>query len=126
MSGANGLIGGEVKRRLQARGDEVIALSRSPREGAIAWPEGGALNPQELEGFDAVIHLAGESVGGRWTEAKKQAIYDSRVLRTQQICEALAQTSEPPKAFLCASAIGIYGDRGGEELTEESAIGQDF
>ena len=131
MSGANGLIGGEVKRRLQARGDDVIALSRSAhdsasRQGAIAWPENGALNPQELENFDAVIHLAGESVGGRWTKAKKQAIYNSRVGRTRQLCEALRQTSAPPKAFLCASAIGIYGDRGGEELSEDSAPGTGF
>lgn len=126
MSGASGLIGSEVKKRLEARGDEVIALSRQPHEGAIVWPEGGTLNPSDLEGFDAIIHLAGENVGGRWTKAKKQAIYNSRVQRTQQLCEALAQTSTPPGAFLCASAIGIYGDRGGEELTEESASGSGF
>lgn len=126
MSGANGLIGSEVKRRLEARGDDVIALSRTPHQGAIAWPENGSLNPQELENFDATIHLAGENVGGRWTKAKKQAIYDSRVLRTRQLCEALAQTVAPPKAFLCASAIGIYGDRGGEELSEENARGTGF
>lgn len=126
MSGASGLIGSEVRRRLQARGDEVIALSRAAREGAIAWPEGGALNPSDLEGFDVVIHLAGENVSGRWTKAKKQAIYDSRVQRTQQLCEALAQTSNPPRTVLSASAVGIYGDRGGEELTENSAPGTGF
>lgn len=126
MSGASGLIGSEVKRQLQGRGDAVVALSRSPREGAITWPENGDLNPQELENFDAVIHLAGENVGGRWTKAKKQAIYDSRVLRTRQLCQALSQTSSPPKTLLCASAIGIYGDRGGEELTEDSADGTGF
>ena len=126
MSGAGGLIGSEVRRRLQKRGDEVMALSRIAREGAIAWPEGGVLNPDALEGFDAVIHLAGENVGGRWTQAKKQAIYDSRVHRTQQLCKALAQTSSPARTFLSASAIGIYGDRGGEELTENSAPGNGF
>ncbi|HEY0072644.1 MAG TPA: TIGR01777 family oxidoreductase, partial [Abditibacteriaceae bacterium] len=126
ISGASGLIGSEIKQRLQARGDEVVALSRVAREGTIAWPEGGILNPSDLEGFDAVIHLAGENVGGRWTKAKKQAIYDSRVHRTRDLCQALAQTINPPQAFLCASAIGIYGDRGGEELSEESAPGTGF
>ena len=126
ISGTSGLIGSEIKQRLQARGDEVIALSRVAREGAIAWPEGSTLNPSDLEGFDAVIHLAGENVGGRWTKAKKQAIYDSRVQRTRELCQALAQTTNPPQAFLCASATGIYGDRGGEEITEESAPGTGF
>lgn len=126
LSGAAGLIGGEVRRRLQARGDEVIALSRAPHAGAIAWPEGAVLQPGEVEGFDAVIHLAGESVAGRWTATKKRSIYDSRIARTRTLCEALAKCQSPPHAFLCASAIGIYGNRGNEELDESSATGSGF
>lgn len=126
LSGATGLIGSEVRRRLELRGDSVVPIARSPREGAVSWPEGAALETNALEGFDAVIHLAGESVAGRWNPAKKQRIYDSRVARTRMLCEALLTLKTPPRVLICASAIGIYGDRGGETLDENSAPGSGF
>lgn len=126
LSGATGFIGSEVSRRLQARGDSVVPIARAPREGAVVWPEGEALKSAQLEGFDAVIHLAGESVSARWSEAKKQRIADSRVARTRMLCEALATLNTPPRVLICASAIGIYGDRGSESLDEDSARGDGF
>ncbi len=77
-------------------------------------------------GFDAVIHLAGETIAGRWTDAKKNAIRESRVLGTRSLAGALARAESRPKVFICASAIGFYGDRGEELLTEDSAQGQGF
>src|SRR5687767_10348584 len=97
LSGATGLIGSEVQNRLKERGDSVVPIARGEREGAIAWPEGADLDKQALEGFDAVIHLAGESVSGRWNEKKKTQIYDSRVKRTRVLCESLATLKTPPK-----------------------------
>jgi uncharacterized protein (TIGR01777 family) len=82
--------------------------------------------PQVLEGVDAVVHLAGESVVGRWTADKKRRIYDSRVRGTRVLCEALRQVVKPPKTLVCASAIGYYGNCGERLLLEESRAGQDF
>ena len=126
LSGATGLIGSEARRRLETRGDSVVAIARGPREGAVSWPEGAPPDASALEGFDAVVHLAGESVAGRWSAAKKARIYDSRVTRTRQLCDALATLKTPPRVLVCASAIGIYGDRGGETLDENSASGSGF
>jgi uncharacterized protein (TIGR01777 family) len=85
------------------------------------------VDPAGLEGFDAVLHLAGENVGsGRWTAARKAAIRDSRVDGTRLLCEALAVLARPPKTLVCASAIGIYGDRGEDALTEASPPGAGF
>ena len=88
----------------------------------MRWdPEKGEIDAAGLEGLDAVVHLAGENVGsGRWTAARKAAIRDSRVNGTRLLCEALAGLARPPKTLVCASAIGIYGDRGEDVLTEES------
>jgi uncharacterized protein (TIGR01777 family) len=82
--------------------------------------------PESVSGFDAVIHLAGETIAERWTKAKKQAIRESRVLGTRNIAEALAQTAKRPAVLIAASAIGYYGDRGDEVLTEESTGGEGF
>jgi uncharacterized protein len=83
--------------------------------------------PSELvSGFDAIIHLSGESIAGRWTAAKKARIRDSRVVSTKNLSDALAKSERPPKTFLCASAIGYYGNRGDEILTEESPSGTGF
>jgi uncharacterized protein (TIGR01777 family) len=80
-----------------------------------------------LEGFDSLLHLAGENVGsGRWTAARKAAIRDSRVNGTRFLCDALAELARPPKTLVCASAVGYYGDRGEEPLTEESPPGTGF
>jgi uncharacterized protein (TIGR01777 family) len=84
------------------------------------------LSPDKVSGFDAAIHLAGESIVGRWTDAKKKSIRDSRVLGTQHLAEALAKASQHPGALICASAVGFYGNRGGEILQENSAPGDDF
>jgi uncharacterized protein (TIGR01777 family) len=82
--------------------------------------------PELISGFDAVIHLSGESVTGRWTDAKKKRIRDSRVVSTQNLSQALANADPRPKTFICASAIGYYGNRGDEPLTEESPSGDGF
>jgi uncharacterized protein len=82
--------------------------------------------PELVSGFDAVIHLSGESVTGRWTEAKKNRIRQSRVASTQYLSQALANAEPRPSTFICASAIGYYGNRGDETLTEESPSGDGF
>lgn len=130
VSGATGLIGTPLTKALNRRGDQVVPLVRrrvSPGEHALAWdPEHGTIDRAGLEGADAVIHLAGENVFGRWSPAKKQRIYDSRVKGTRLVSDALAGLSRPPATLLAASAIGYYGDRGDEAVTEESAPGEDF
>jgi uncharacterized protein len=128
VSGSTGLIGSALQRAL--RDHEVVPLVRrrvSSGEHALAWdPERGTIDRAGLEGTDAVIHLAGENVFGRWSPAKKQRIYDSRVKGTRLVSDALAGLHRPPAALLAASAIGYYGDRGEEAVTEESASGEDF
>lgn len=134
LSGASGLIGAALVPSLEQAGAEVVRLVRGSATGPgqIAWNPsagGGAsseLSPAAVSGFDAVIHLAGETIVGRWTDGKKKAIKDSRVLGTRKLATALAQAEKRPKVFLCASAVGFYGDRGEEVLTERSANGQGF
>jgi len=92
----------------------------------ISWDPLTALSPAAVSGFDAVVHLAGESVVGRWTEEKKKAIRESRVLGTRNLASALAQSGAKPRVLVCASAVGFYGNRGEELLPEESATGQGF
>lgn len=130
ISGSNGLVGTALIPTLTARGDEVKRLVRhSPTNPAEEqWdPERGELKSRALEGMDAVIHLAGESIAsGRWTVDRKERIYRSRVDGTTLLAEALGKLAHPPKVLLSASAIGFYGDRGAEILTEESRIGSLF
>ena len=130
VSGSHGLVGSALMDSLKRAGHELFALMRrAPRsEAEVEWyPERGSLALSRLEGMETVIHLAGESIAsGRWTEEKKQRIRDSRVKGTTLLSEALANLRDPPQTFLCASAIGFYGDRGDEILTEESAPGNDF
>jgi hypothetical protein len=131
VSGSTGLVGSEVVASLSASGHEVVRLVRrapAPGEKAVRWdPEAGRIDSGGLEGCDAVVHLAGENVGaGRWTAARKAAIRDSRVKGTRLLCDALANLARPPKTLVCASAIGYYGDRGEEVLTEESPPGAGF
>jgi len=131
MSGSAGLVGSAVATALAGAGHEVVRLvRRDPATGekAVRWdPLKGTIDAAGLEGLDAVIHLAGENVGsGRWTAARKAAIRDSRVKGTRLLCEALADLSTPPKTLVCASAVGYYGDRGEELLTEESPAGKGF
>src|SRR6266571_480961 len=130
VSGSHGLVGSALMDSLKGDGHELFALvRRAPRSDAeVEWyPERESLALARLEGMERVIHLAGASIAsGRWTEKKKQRIRDSRVKGTTLLSEALANLSHPPRAFLCASAIGFYGNRGDEVLTEESAPGNDF
>ena len=92
----------------------------------ISWDPLAPLPPAVVSGFDAVVHLAGESVVGRWTETKKRAIRESRVQGTRNLASALAQSGAKPRVLVCASAVGFYGNRGEELLREESATGQGF
>src|SRR5512141_2224162 len=126
VSGSTGLVGSEVVTDLSAAGHEVVRLVRrmpAPVETSVLrWDlVKREVDSAGLEGSDPVIHLAGENVGsGRWTAARKAAIRDSRVNGTRFLCDTLAGLARPPKTLVCASAIGIYGDRGEDALTEES------
>ncbi|HEX5966517.1 MAG TPA: TIGR01777 family oxidoreductase [Pyrinomonadaceae bacterium] len=131
ISGSHGLVGSALIKSLTAGKYEVIRLVRhAPAAGAteIEWqPDKGLIDKAQLEGLDAVVHLAGENIGeGRWTAEKKRAILDSRVKGTALLSEALATLRRPPGVFLSASAIGYYGNRGDEKLTETSAPRDDF
>lgn len=129
IAGASGLIGSAFIPELESDGHQVVRLVRSsPRPGEIEWhPNQDEIDPTSLGGFDAIINLAGESIAeGRWTEEKKKKIRDSRVNGTHLISEAIARLNPKPRAFLCASATGIYGDRGDEFLDEQSESGGGF
>jgi len=128
VSGVSGPIGVALLPFLKSQGSEVTRLVRGSATGAnqIAWNPAQPLSPESVSGFDAVVHLAGESVVGRWTAAKKAAIRDSRVLGTRNLAEALAKTAQPPRVLISASAIGYYGDRREEVLREDSPSGEGF
>ena len=126
MSGASGLLGTAISRTFAAEGTTVTRLVRASATGEnqIPWKAGKPLTlPSD---FDAVIHLAGESVVGRWTAAKKARIRDSRVLGTQTLTDAVTRMATKPGVIVAASAIGFYGDRGDEVLNESSASGTGF
>jgi hypothetical protein len=128
VSGVSGPIGAALLPSLRTAGYSVVRLVRGPATGdeQIAWDPSKPLAPETVSGFDAVIHLAGESIFGRWTAAKKRKIRDSRVAGTLNLAQALAQAEERPKVFVCGSAIGYYGNRGDESLSEESSPGSGF
>lgn len=128
VSGASGLIGAALLPLLKTAGFEVVRLVRRPASSPdeIQWDPARPLSPDTLPGFDAVVHLAGESVSSRWSEEKKAAIRNSRVEGTKSLAQGLARTSHRPRLLITASAIGYYGDRGDEVLTEESSSGQGF
>jgi uncharacterized protein (TIGR01777 family) len=130
ISGSHGLVGTALMKSLEPEGHEVFRLVRyAPSSDAeIEWsPDRYSIALARIEGFDAVVNLAGESIAeGRWTEDKKQRIRESRVKGTKLLGDALANLTNPPKTFICASAIGYYGNRGDEILTETSAPGDDF
>jgi len=133
VSGSSGLIGTALLPSLKASGTSVTRLARTGTSSSsaggderIPWDPATAMSPEAVSGFDAVIHLAGESIVGRWTAAKKAAIRDSRVVATRSLAQALAQAKQKPQVFVCSSAIGYYGDRAEEVLKEESAPGTGF
>ncbi|HVP70566.1 MAG TPA: NAD-dependent epimerase/dehydratase family protein, partial [Gemmatimonadaceae bacterium] len=123
VTGATGLIGRGVSRELGARGWSVVALGRRPEDRPRWDPGRGTLDPADLEGFDALIHLAGASIAGRFTPGRRRAIRESRVAGTRLLSESLARVRTPPRVLLSASAIGFYGDRGEETLDETSGRG---
>jgi uncharacterized protein (TIGR01777 family) len=130
VSGASGLIGSALLPTLKSSGWTVVSLVRgtdgNPSSDKIVWDPSQPLAPQIVSGFDAVIHLAGETIMGRWSDEKKKKILDSRVIGTTNLCQALSQAEEKPKVFISGSAIGYYGTRGDEALTEASAPGTGF
>ncbi|MEQ8820932.1 MAG: TIGR01777 family oxidoreductase [Sumerlaeia bacterium] len=126
ISGSTGLVGQALTQFLTTGGHEVIRLTRSPKpnlpEKQILWDtRKGIENHAELEGLDAVIHLAGENIAGLWTSEKKRKIHDSRKFGTETLAEALAGLERKPRVFLSASAVGIYGDTGDMEVTEANS-----
>ena len=128
VSGVSGPIGAALLPSLRTCGYKITRLVRGPATGKdqISWNPGQPIAPEAVSGFDAVIHLAGESIVGRWTDEKKRKIRESRVAGTTTLAQALAQAKEKPQVFVCSSAIGYYGDRGNEVLNEQSAPGTGF
>jgi uncharacterized protein (TIGR01777 family) len=129
VTGASGLIGSALVPVLEKQGNEVVQLTRSParRDGEYRWdPAQGYIDAGALDGVDAVVHLAGETVAGRWTDAKKRRIMDSRVHGTRLVSEAIAGLDRKPAVLVSASGIGVYGDSGDEPRTEDSALGDGF
>lgn len=124
VTGASGLVGSALCPALEASGHTVVRLSRS---GPVAWDVAArTIDPAALDGVDAVVHLAGESVAGRWTAAKKQRILESRRAGTAFLADTLAALPQRPRVLVSASAVGWYGSRGTETLTEASAPGEGF
>ncbi|HLL72925.1 MAG TPA: TIGR01777 family oxidoreductase [Pyrinomonadaceae bacterium] len=135
VTGSSGLIGSALVKTLLERGDEVTCLVRGAAharraDGAreVLWnPARGELDAAGLEAHDAGVHLAGDPIAeGRWTDEKKRRIRESRVQGTTLLAETLAKLKAPPRVLVSASAVGYYGDRGSEVLTESSASGADF
>lgn len=130
IGGSHGLVGTALIAALEAAGHEVVRLVRhySTSDKEIEWsPDRYSIALSRIEGFDAVVNLAGESIAeGRWTDEKKRRIRESRVKGTKLLGDALANLTNSPKTFICASAIGYYGNRGDEVLTEASTPGDDF
>lgn len=130
VSGATGLIGTALRESLVADGHQVLALTRHdrlPPLETITWDvDHGRFDAGALEGVDAVVHLAGEPIAQRWNDARKKAIRESRVKSTRLLVEGLKSLKTKPRVLVSASAIGLYGDRGDEELVETSPPGEGF
>lgn len=130
VSGSTGLIGSALRPALEAAGHRVVPLVRGEgdRDGVVRWdPYAGTIDTAALEGCDAVVHLSGERIrAGRWTRAHKRRVLESRVRTTGFLAETLASMAFPPPTLLSASAVGVYGLRGDEELTEQSGDGEGF
>ncbi|GIW99708.1 MAG: hypothetical protein KatS3mg111_3041 [Pirellulaceae bacterium] len=127
ITGASGLVGKALVQYQNERSVEVLPMVRSnPQPGEVLWSPYESFDASPLEGIDALVHLAGESIVGRWTASKRQRIRRSRVEATQNLCHHLLKLSAPPKTMLCASAIGYYGHRQEDWVDETSAPGQGF
>ena len=137
ITGATGSIGNRLVQQLTARGDEVIVFTQNPKRADEKLAKGVCLvkwdyiKPDEwkkhLNEIDTVVHLAGANLSGRrWNEEYKKIAYDSRVISTRNLVEAIKSADQKPKAFICANAVGIYGNRYDEILDESSLLGNDF
>ncbi len=127
LSGSSGLIGRSLAAFLETQGHTVIPLVRRAQEGSVFWdPAPPDFRAEDFEGFDAVIHLAGENIASRWSKAKKKRLVESRCRDTAVLAQILLKLKQPPKIVIAASAVGFYGDRGEEVLTERSAKGVGF
>ena len=124
LTGASGFLGRHIIEHAVAEGDKVVAFSRNPHRQIRGCVRTALFGPGlHLNGLGAVVHLAGESIFGLWTNAKKEHIFRSRVEGTRWIVKAIQGAPDPPKVLVCASGVGIYGDRGEEELTERHTVG---
>jgi hypothetical protein len=127
MTGASGLIGRSLTALLESGGHTVVPLVRGDRRPGIRWsPRGGEIDRGALEGFDAIVHLAGENLAQRWTPKAKERIRESRVQGTRLLAETIASLADPPEVFVSMSAVGYYGDGGDAVLDEGSPPGQGF
>jgi uncharacterized protein (TIGR01777 family) len=134
VTGATGLIGSRLVQQLRVRGDEVTALSRNPDRArqalgvdAVAWnPDAEPAPATALAGRDGVVHLAGENIAQRWSEASRRRIHDSRELGTRRLVEGIAAADPRPAVLVSMSAVGYYGDRGDELVDEDTPPADDF
>src|SRR5262245_46865205 len=133
LTGASGFIGSRLVAQLDSRGHQLHLLGRAPKKGMLAaarfsiWDAAGSEPPLDaLEGADAIVHLAGEPIAQRWTADVKRRIVSSRVDSTNLLVAGLGKVQQRPQVFVCASAVGYYGDRGDEKLTESSKAGSGF
>lgn len=137
VTGATGFIGLRVVKQLLKAGDEVVVLTRNVAKGAIKlgsqcqyfqWLDTNTLPPLEaFDGVDGVINLMGEGIADkRWDEEQKKRIYDSRIIGTRNLVEAMKASKSKPKVLISASGVGVYGNRGDEDITEESTTAEDF
>lgn len=128
ITGASGFLGRKIIDLALRRGHEVIAFTRHPEKAipGCTMREFSLDRPPDISGCEAIIHLAGESVAGIWTPAKKRRIVESRVQGTRRVVEAINAATEKPEVLVSGSAIGIYGNRGDEELTENAPAGSGF
>lgn len=130
ITGATGFLGGALVDALRAAGHHPMRVTRGPagrRDDDIHWdPSAGRMDPRAMEGLDAVVHLAGENIGERWSTERRRRIRDSRVRGTRLLASTIASLERPPRLMLSQSAVGIYGSRGDEILDESSAPGTGF
>jgi uncharacterized protein len=130
IAGASGFIGNAIRPALTAAGHQSAALvRRAPVGDEVQWDAGQPLDPRKFAGLDAIVHLAGKRISGRWSDQVKREVRESRVLGTQTLAATAAESfrmTGRPRVFVAASAIGYYGDRGDDELTEDSKPGSGF
>lgn len=127
ITGASGLIGQELTKLLETAGHRVLPVVRERNKAGIYWDlPANAIELEKLEGIDGIIHLAGANISQRWSEKVKRELYTSRIESTRLLVHAMQNLQRPPSVFICASAVGYYGSRGEELLTESSQPGRSY